>query len=79
MQATDNGDPRWIEVLAKANAMLALQGAKITNRLEQATFLIALGVTRAEAASMLGIAPQTLRSLAHQARQRSKVRPKDKG
>ena len=68
----DNADTRWIEVLAKANAMLALQGAKLTNRLEQANFLMALGVTRAEAAKMLGVAAQTLRSLAHQAKQSAK-------
>ena len=45
MDGIDSADARWIEVLAKANAMLALQGAKITNRLEQANFLIGLGVS----------------------------------
>ena len=48
-------------------ALLAMQNAKIDNRLEQAEFLMGLGVTRPEAAKMLGITAVTLRTLAHHA------------
>jgi hypothetical protein len=68
MAEDDDVGTRWAEVLARANAMLALQGSKITNRLEQADFLMGLGVTRPEAARMLGVAPVTLRALAHHAK-----------
>jgi hypothetical protein len=47
--------------------MLALHGAKIENRLKQAEFLMGLGVTRPEAAKMLGISAVTLRVHAHHA------------
>src|SRR5687767_10578189 len=38
----DTEATRWAEVEAKALAMLALQGSKISNRLEQAEFLMGL-------------------------------------
>ena len=66
MNDEDEGT-RWAEVLAKATAMIALQNAKIENRLKQAEFLMGLGVTRPEAARMLGITAVTLRTLAHHA------------
>ena len=67
MSDHDEGSTRWSEVLAKATAMVALHNAKIDNRLKQAEFLMGLGVTRPEAAKMLGITAVTLRTLAHHA------------
>jgi transposase len=69
---------RWAEVLAKATAMVALQNAKIENRLEQAKFLQGLGVTQPEAARMLGVSATTLRSLKHQAKKNGGRRGKGK-
>jgi hypothetical protein len=75
----DDVGTRWAEVLARANAMLALQGSKITDRLEQAGFLMGLGITRPEAAHMLGVAPVTLRALAHHAKKGKKTAGKRNG
>jgi hypothetical protein len=66
-------------VLAKATAMLALQGVKLSNRLEQANFLMGLGVTRPEAARMLGISAVTLRVHAHHASKKGGRDGKAKG
>lgn len=74
----DEQSTRWLEVLAKATALLALQGAQVEGRLEQADYLMGLGVTRPEAARMLGITPVTLRTLAHHAKNKGKSGGKGK-
>jgi hypothetical protein len=63
---------RWVEMLARRTRCLALHGTKIATPVEQAKFLVAVGVTRPEPARMLGVATETLRSLAHQAESSAK-------
>lgn len=65
---------KWAEVLAKSTAIVALHITKHDEKstLEQATFLEALGVSRPEAAALLGVSPTTLYTAHHRARNAKK-------
>jgi hypothetical protein len=56
-------DTRWIEVLAKAAALIAMKGADVDDEpLAQGKFLMGLGITESEASTMLGLGVSTLRN-----------------
>lgn len=80
MDVTDNADTRWIEVLAKAAALIALKGADIEDEpLSRATFLMGLGFSQSEAAKLLGYGSSTLRTAKHRAKHTKKGGRNGKG
>lgn len=70
MSDDEDHGTRWAEVLAKATAMLALQGAEVGNEgtLAQVTFLKGLGIAGPDAARMLGVSPAAVRMAQSRAR-----------
>lgn len=59
----DPNEPNWIAVSARAQAYQALHLAQLADKplLERANFLMTLGLSRAEAASLLGSTDDSLR------------------
>ena len=72
---------RWLAVIGRSLAFLCLSEADLRAKelLPQATFLQALGLSRADAAAMLGSSDKSLAELARQAKNRKKANGKAKG
>jgi hypothetical protein len=63
----DDENTRWDEVLAKAAALIALKMTKLEDDspLDRAVFLEGLGISRNDAAAMIGVTPNVLAVAKH--------------
>jgi hypothetical protein len=63
----------WVAVAAKAQAFLCLHHAGLRDKglVDQATFLMNLGMSRADAASLLGTSDDSIRVMLGRVRSRS--------
>lgn len=63
MANSENAGPDWLAVIGRAQAYLALNSSSVNEGtvLERAKFLMTLGLTRSEAAGLLGSSDDSLR------------------
>jgi len=72
----ETSNTKWIAVIGRALAFLCVQSEFMPNKtlLERADLLRKLGLSQAEAATLLDTTPHSLHSLRHQSKKRVKVK-----